>query len=136
MEEAQLFTAIVPVIVGVVTAPISSVITWLLARKKYRAEVNTNIIENMQKSLDFYKQLSDDTNRRLQEVLERNDKLEDQIRDLQRQVFALMSTVCTNLSCSLREKDETILNLKNGKGISFSKEQIITEKKEDEDTDR
>ena len=38
MEEAQLFTAIVPVIVGVVTAPISSVITWLLARKKYRAE--------------------------------------------------------------------------------------------------
>ena len=66
MEEAQLFTAIVPVIVGVVTAPISSVITWLLARKKYRAEVNTNIIENMQKSLDFYKQLSDDTNRRLQ----------------------------------------------------------------------
>lgn len=136
MEEAQLFTAIVPVIVGVVTAPISSVITWLLARKKYRAEVNTNIIENMQKSLDFYKQLSDDTNRRLQEVLERNDKLEDQIRDLQRQVFALMSTVCTNLSCSLREKDETILNLKNGKGISFSKEQIIAEKKGNEDTDR
>ena len=135
MEEAQLFTAIVPVIVGVVTAPISSVITWLLARKKYRAEVNTNIIENMQKSLDFYKQLSDDTNRRLQEVLERNDKLEDQIRDLQRQVFALMSTVCTNLSCSLREKDETILNLKNGKGISFSKEQIIAEK-DNEDTDR
>ena len=135
MEEAQLFTAIVPVIVGVVTAPISSVITWLLARKKYRAEVNTNIIENMQKSLDFYKQLSDDTNRRLQEVLERNDKLEDQIRDLQRQVFALMSTVCTNLSCSLREKDETILNLKNGKGISFSKEQIM-EKQSNEDTDR
>ena len=135
MEEAQLFTAIVPVIVGVVTAPISSVITWLLARKKYRAEVNTNIIENMQKSLDFYKQLSDDTNRRLQEVLERNDKLEDQIRDLQRQVFALMSTVCTNLSCSLREKDETILNLKNGKGISFSKEQIM-EKQDNEDTDR
>ena len=118
MEDAQLFTAVVPVLVGVITAPISSVITWLLARKKYRAEVNSNIIENMQKSLDFYKQLSDDTNSRLLEVLERNNKLEDQIGDLRRQVFTLMNTVCTNLSCSLREKDQTILNLRNGKGIA------------------
>ena len=125
MLTPEALAAIVPVAVGVITAPISSIITWLLARKKYRAEVNSNVIENMQKSLDFYKQLSDDTNKRLEEVLERNNKLEDrlevyedQIRDLQRQVFALMSTVCTNLSCSLREKDATILNLKGGKGIS------------------
>lgn len=115
-------STLIPVIVGVVTAPVSSVITWALARKKYRAEVNGNIIENMQKSLDFYKQLSDDNSRRLQEALERSDKLEDQIRDLQRQVFALMNTVCTNLSCSLRERDETILNLKGGRNLPKHKE--------------
>lgn len=117
-------STLIPVIVGVVTAPVSSVITWALARKKYKAEVNGNIIENMQKSLDFYKQLSDDNSRRLQEALERSDKLEDQIRDLQRQVFALMNTVCTNLSCSLRERDETILNLKGGRNLPKSKETI------------
>lgn len=117
-------STLIPVIVGVVTAPVSSVITWALARKKYRAEVNGNIIENMQKSLDFYKQLSDDNSRRLQEALERSDKLEDQIRDLQRQVFALMNTVCTNLSCSLRERDETILNLKGGKNLPKIKETV------------
>ena len=115
---------LIPVIVGVVTAPVSSVITWALARKKYKAEVNGNIIENMQKSLDFYKQLSDDNSRRLQEALERSDKLEDQIRDLQRQVFALMNTVCTNLSCSLRERDETILNLKGGRNLPKHKEAV------------
>lgn len=117
-------STLIPVIVGVVTAPVSSVITWALARKKYKAEVNGNIIENMQKSLDFYKQLSDDNSRRLQEALERSDKLEDQIRDLQRQVFALMNTVCTNLSCSLRERDETILNLKGGRNLPKIKETI------------
>lgn len=117
-------STLIPVIVGVVTAPVSSVITWALARKKYRAEVNGNIIENMQKSLDFYKQLSDDNSRRLQEALERSDKLEDQIRDLQRQVFALMNTVCTNLSCSLRERDETILNLKGGRNLPKIKETV------------
>lgn len=117
-------STIIPVIVGVVTAPVSSVITWALARKKYKAEVNGNIIENMQKSLDFYKQLSDDNSRRLQEALERSDKLEDQIRDLQRQVFALMNTVCTNLSCSLRERDETILNLKGGRNLPKIKETV------------
>lgn len=117
-------STLIPVIVGVVTAPVSSVITWALARKKYKAEVNGNIIENMQKSLDFYKQLSDDNSRRLQEALERSDKLEDQIRDLQRQVFALMNTVCTNLSCSLRERDETILNLKGGRNLPKIKETV------------
>lgn len=117
-------STLIPVIVGVVTAPVSSVITWALARKKYKAEVNGNIIENMQKSLDFYKQLSDDNSRRLQEALERSDKLEDQIRDLQRQVFALMNTVCTNLSCSLRERDETILNLRGDRNLPKHKEAV------------
>ena len=132
MEKAQILSPeLLAIIVGAICTTISSIITWLLARKKYNAEVNTNVIENMQKSLDFYKQLSDDNSRRLQEVLERNDKLEDQIRDLQRQVFALMNTVCTNLSCSLRERDETILNLRGGKGIA-----VTIKEKEDEDTDR
>ena len=92
----------------------------------------------MQKSLDFYKQLSDDTSRRLEEVLERNNKLEDrlelyeeQIRDLQRQVFALMTNVCNNLTCSLRERDETILKLKGNMGMATT-----VRPKEHEDTNR
>lgn len=43
------------------------------ARKKYNSEVDNNLIENMQKSLEFYKKLSDDNKKMLDEVLNRNE---------------------------------------------------------------
>lgn len=118
METLGISPEFISVIVGSLAAAISSAVTWLLARRKYNAEVNGNVIENMQKSLEFYKQLSDDNSRRLKEMLDKNNKLEDQIRDLQRQVMTLTISVCTNLSCALRERDATILNLKEGKGVA------------------
>lgn len=139
MESTQILSPeILTLIVGFVCTTISAIVTWFLSRKKYKAEVNSNVIENMQKSLEFYKQLSDDTSRRLDEVLERNNKLEDkldlyegQIRDLQRQIFALMNSTCNNLTCTLRERDETILKLRGNMGIATT-----VRPKEHENTNR
>lgn len=88
--------------VGVLTSTISSLITWFLAKKKYNAEVDNNVIQNMQQSLQFYKELSDDTKERLAEVLEKNQKLEDDVAELRKQMLNLTMKICLDLSCKHR----------------------------------
>ena len=95
---------IVTGVVGLITTVTSGWVSWLFAKKKYNAEVDTNLIENMQKSLDFYMKLSDDNKARLDEALKRNDVLENEIRDLRKQMFELMNNICYDMTCELRSR--------------------------------
>lgn len=80
---------IIIAIIGVIGTVVSGLVSWLQAKKKYSAEVDNAVIDNMQKSLEFYKQLSDDNKSRLEEVLERNSQLEEEVRNLRAQVLEL-----------------------------------------------
>lgn len=91
-------------LVGLATTISSSVVTWLLARKKYNTEVDSNVIKNMADSLEFYKKLADDQKDRLDELTHRNRELENEVRELRKQVFTLMNSVCYNLECTLRQR--------------------------------
>lgn len=95
---------IVTGVVGLITTVTSGLVSWLFAKKKYNAEVDTNLIENMQKSLDFYMKLSDDNKVRLDEALKRNDTLEGEIKDLRKQMFELMNNICYDLQCTVRKR--------------------------------
>lgn len=95
---------IVTGIVGLITTITTGFVSWLFAKKKYNAEVDSNLIENMQKSLDFYMKLSDDNKARLDEALRRNDFLQDEITKLKDQVNELTLSLCYDLSCELRKK--------------------------------
>ena len=96
--------------VGVVTSIISAWTSWFFARKKYNSEVDNNLIENMQNSLNFYKQLSDDNRKRLEDVLKRNEELDKEIQDLRKQLFNLMSSICVDLTCQVRKRDFNLFN--------------------------
>lgn len=100
--------------VGIITTVISGWTSWFFARRKYNSEVDNNLIKNMQQSLEFYKKLSDDNENRLDEVLKRNAELEQEIRDLRRQMFSLMSSICTDLTCQLRKRNLNLFNEQNG----------------------
>lgn len=91
-------------LIGVVSTALGSYMSFLFTRKKYRTEVDSNVIENMQKSLEFYTKLSDDNKARLEEALKRNDALEDEVRDLRNQMFKLLNNICYDLTCSARQK--------------------------------
>lgn len=95
---------IVTGVVGLITTITSGLVSWLFAKKKYNAEVDGNVIENMQKSLDFYIKLSDDSKERLEEALKRSDALEEEITKLRDQVSELMLNICYDMSCKLRNK--------------------------------
>lgn len=66
----------------------------------------------MKESLEFYKQLSDDNKKRLEEVLKRNEelerrdeRLEDEVRQLKNQMINLMGQICLDLTCKVRQKE-------------------------------
>lgn len=102
--------------VGIITTVISGWTSWFFARRKYNSEVDNNLIENMQQSLEFYKKLSDDNKNRLDEVLKRNAELKQEIRDLRKQMFSLMNSICTDLTCQLRKRNLNLFNEQNGTG--------------------
>lgn len=101
--------------VGLLTTIISSWTTWFFARRKYNSEVDSNLINNMKDSLEFYKKLSDDNRSRLEEVLKRNDelekrdeRLEEEVRQLRKQVFEIMTKICLNLECAVRVRSSKL----------------------------
>ena len=109
IESGILITALI----GIVTTFTSGFTAWFFARKKYNSEVDNNLINNMKESLDFYKKLSDDNRERLDEVLKRNDNLEEEVKELRQQVMSLMTSICTDLSCQIRKGNyEESLNKK------------------------
>lgn len=105
--------------IGLITTIVSGWTSWFFARKKYDSEVDNNLINNMKDSLEFYEKLSTDNRERLEEVLKRNAELEQEIGELRKQIFNLMSSICTDLSCQLRKRD---LNLFKEHGINSGQE--------------
>lgn len=111
--------------VGVVSSVVSGWASWIFARRKYNSEVDGNLIQNMKDSLDFYGTLSDDNKHRLEEVLqdnehlratvqsllEENKELKKELGVLKDQMIKLTTSICTDLSCQLRNRDYSTLNM-------------------------
>ena len=93
--------------VGLLKSIVSSWTTWFFARKKYNSEVDLNLVEKMEKSLEFYKSLSDDNKNRLEEITERNNELEKEVQELRKQVLNLTMNICMDLTCSHRIRETT-----------------------------
>lgn len=91
--------------VGLITSIFSSWATWFFARKKYNSEVDLNLVEKMEKSLEFYRSLSDDNKARLEEITERNNELEKEVQELRKQVLNLTMNICMDLTCAHRVRE-------------------------------
>lgn len=92
--------------IGLITTITSGWVSWFFARKKYNSEVDHNIIQNMEKSLEFYKKLSDDNRARLEEVMTRNKALEVELQELRKQVLNLTLNICMDLTCAQRIREQ------------------------------
>lgn len=97
-------------IIGIVSTVVSGFTSWFFTKKKYNAEVDNNLIDNMQESLNFYINLVEDNKRRLEEVLERNKELERrdealeiEVKELKKQLESIMENVCFTKPCKDRQ---------------------------------
>ena len=97
-------------LIGFISTIVSGWVTWFFTRKKYNAEVDQTLVQNMKESLDFYRKLSDDNRERLEEVLKRNESLEQEVAELRKQMFSLMGSLCLDLSCQLRKRDYNLFS--------------------------
>lgn len=86
-------TTWIAIIGGIITTILSGFSSWFFTKKKYNAEVDNNLINNMQDSLEFYKALADDNKARLDEVLSENADLRKEVSDLREQVSRLTSAL-------------------------------------------
>ena len=96
---------IIIALIGVLSTVIGTWTSWFLARKKYNVEVDSSLIENMQRSLDFYMRLSDDN----------KDRLEEEVQRLKEQVNDLIFQYQKSLRRQLKAKDEEISRIKHNK---------------------
>lgn len=97
--------------IGIVSTAASGFFSWFFTKRKYYAEVDGNLIENMQKSLDFYINLVEDNKARLEEVLERNNELErrdtvleSEVKELKVQLEEIKNNYCKDSNCNKRLK--------------------------------
>lgn len=104
---------LITALIGIVTTFASGWTSWFFTRKKYNSEVDQTVIHNMNESLEFYKQLSDDNKSRLDEMIKRNDELEDEIKELRKQVSELMLFTCKDLTCKLRQTSFNLIKTTN-----------------------
>ena len=110
---------IITTICTVASSAISAVVSWLLSKKKYQTEVNRTQIENMQKALKFYEELSTDTQERLGKILEENESLrtenqeiKDELHEVKEMLRKMMDNVCVNLACQIRNRGYSVLTSK------------------------
>lgn len=94
------------IIGGIITTIVSSFVSWFFAKRKYNAEVDNNLIANMQESLEFYKALADDNKVRLDSVLQENAELRKEIHELRTEQQMLMSVLAKYGLQKLVEKNE------------------------------
>lgn len=92
-------------LISVISMIVSSFVTFFFTRKKYYAEVDIKLVDKMEKSLDFYRHLSDDNKARLEEVVKRNNELATEVNTLRKQVLDLTMNICMDLTCVNRIRE-------------------------------
>ena len=101
--------------IGLISTIVSGWVSWVFARRKYNSEVDHNLIENMESSLEFYRKLSDDNRARLEEMAERNKALEIEVQELRKQMLNLAMNICMDLTCANRVRELLKRRSYNGK---------------------
>lgn len=89
----------ITILSSAITAFATAFTTWFFTKRKYNAEVDNNVITNMQESLEFYKTLADDNKARLEDVLKENAENRQENSELRKEVADLRGQVerLTNL---------------------------------------
>lgn len=85
---------IVMALVGVVCSAISSVVTFLLTRRKYNSEVDSQVVENVKNAFEAYKQVMEETiasqEKKIEKLQSENDYLKKQFEMMQNQLVKLL----------------------------------------------
>lgn len=89
--------------IGLVTTVVSGWTSWFFARKKYNTEVDSNEIENLKKSLEFYENIVKDNNKKLQFYIDLAENNRIEVYRLKGVIHRLLNNSCLDDGCIKRK---------------------------------
>lgn len=89
--------------IGLVTTAVSGWTSWFFARKKYNTEVDSNEIENLKKSLEFYESIVKDNNKKLQFYIDLAENNRIEVYRLKGVIHRLLNNSCLDNGCIKRK---------------------------------
>lgn len=89
--------------VGLVTTIVSGWTSWFFARKKYNTEVDSNEIENLKKSLEFYENIVKDNNKKLAFYIDLAENNRVEVYRLKGVIHRLLNNSCLDNGCIKRQ---------------------------------
>ena len=104
--------------IGLLCTIASSIVTFLLTKRKYDTETDSQQIDNMGKSFDIYKKMMEETLEAQKKswqsevsslktdyelVKNENDSLKRQVSQLQMQMINVLGSLCLDSTCKLRK---------------------------------
>lgn len=100
-------TEITAALTGVFCTIISSIVTFIMTRRKYNTEVDSQQIKNMSDSFDLYKKMQQETSKAQNDKIDRlqneNNDLRLQVSQLQMQMINILGSICLDSTCKLRK---------------------------------
>ncbi len=91
---------ILTTLIGLFCTIASSIVTFILTKRKYNTEVDSQQIQNMSASFDIYKKMMEETfnsqNKKIEMLQKENDNLRQQVSQLQMQMINLMGSIRLN----------------------------------------
>lgn len=100
-------TTIITAVIGLFCTLTSSVVTFLLTKKKYDEEVDAAHLKDLGDAFERYKALMNEMykaqNEKIKALQEENMDLKQQVNHLQKQMVELLSAVCLDVTCKLRK---------------------------------
>lgn len=88
--------------IGLVSTVVSGWASWFFTRKKYNAEVDSNEIENLKKSLEFYESIVKDNNKKLQFYIDLAENNSIEVYRLKEVIHRLLNNSCLDDGCIKR----------------------------------
>lgn len=88
--------------IGLASTVVSGWVSWFFARKKYNAEVDSNEIENLKKSLEFYESIVKDNNKKLQFYIDLAENNRIEVYRLKGVIHRLLNNSCLDNGCIKR----------------------------------
>ena len=115
--------------VGLVTTVVSGWTSWFFARKKYNTEVDSNEIENLKKSLEFYESIVKYNNKKLQFYIDLAEDNRIEVYRLKGVIHRLLNNSCLDNGCIKRKfyTDEQIREILGDLAVHTEEDKDETE---------
>lgn len=115
-------TGLISALVGLFCTIVTSIVTFLLTRKKYNSEVESQQIQNLNEAFNLYKKTMEETivsrqksqdaivesmSNEMKTLKEENSDLRKQVSQLQMEMINILGTICLDTTCKMRQVNLT-----------------------------